>query len=200
MARSCFVNEVWHWLLGHWETAREYSDRGLAASPDDDRLLSHRVILECEAGDFPEARAYLDKFIEYMRHRSDGPILGHSYLAVAIAIFILFSGEEEYFEAGHASVNQILRSSTATPVITMWARIAAGLLAMLQGDVDIVRKQLACLRPHKGTMVIPDTMAVDRLLGLLARTAGDEDEAMAHFEESLSFCRRTGYKSELASK
>ena len=38
----------------------------------------------------------------------------------------------------------------------------------------------------------------DRLLGLLAHTMGKLDQAAAHFEDSLAFCRRGGYRPELA--
>lgn len=41
-------------------------------------------------------------------------------------------------------------------------------------------------------------LVVDRLLGLLSRTTGDLDQAAAHFEESLIFCRKGGFRPELA--
>jgi len=39
---------------------------------------------------------------------------------------------------------------------------------------------------------------VDRVLGLLAHTMGNLDQAMSHFEDSLAFCRKAGYRPELA--
>ena len=41
-------------------------------------------------------------------------------------------------------------------------------------------------------------MGVDRLLGLLAHTMGSLHQATAHFEDSLAFCRKAGYRPELA--
>jgi hypothetical protein len=38
----------------------------------------------------------------------------------------------------------------------------------------------------------------DRLLGLLAHTMGDLDKASEHFEDALAFCRKAGYRPELA--
>ena len=35
-------------------------------------------------------------------------------------------------------------------------------------------------------------------MGLLAHTIGNLDQAMAHFEDSLAFCHKTGYRPELA--
>ena len=39
---------------------------------------------------------------------------------------------------------------------------------------------------------------INRMLGRLARTAGIIDEALAHFEAALAFCRKAGYLPELA--
>ncbi len=41
-------------------------------------------------------------------------------------------------------------------------------------------------------------MALDRLLGLLAQTMGSPDLAAEHFEDALGFCRKGGYRPELA--
>ena len=41
-------------------------------------------------------------------------------------------------------------------------------------------------------------VAVDRLLGLLAQTTDDLDQAVAHFEDALAFCSKAGYRPELA--
>ena len=41
-------------------------------------------------------------------------------------------------------------------------------------------------------------LSVDRLLGLLAQTMGNLDRAIAHFEDALAFCRKAGYRPELA--
>ena len=40
--------------------------------------------------------------------------------------------------------------------------------------------------------------SVDRLLGLLCQTMGNFDEATDHFEDALAFCRKSGYRPELA--
>ncbi len=42
------------------------------------------------------------------------------------------------------------------------------------------------------------TTAGDRILGLLAQKLGNLDQAAAHFEDALAFCRKAGYRPELA--
>ncbi len=41
-------------------------------------------------------------------------------------------------------------------------------------------------------------LVFDRLLGLLAQTMGSLGLAAEHFEEALIFCRKAGYRPELA--
>ena len=46
--------------------------------------------------------------------------------------------------------------------------------------------------------MIGTVSSVDRLLGLLSQTMGNLNQAAAHFEDALAFCRRAGYRPELA--
>ncbi len=55
----------------------------------------------------------------------------------------------------------------------------------------------AYLQEQQGTMM-ETISSVDRLLGLLAHTMGKLDQAAAHFEDALAFCRKAGYRPELA--
>ncbi len=47
-------------------------------------------------------------------------------------------------------------------------------------------------------MLALDMSTIDRRLGLLSHTMGNLSQATAHFEDSLSFCRKAGYRPELA--
>ena len=40
--------------------------------------------------------------------------------------------------------------------------------------------------------------SADRMLGLLSRTSGNLNQATEHFEDALVFCRKGGYRPELA--
>ncbi len=42
------------------------------------------------------------------------------------------------------------------------------------------------------------SLVLDRILGLLAQTMGSPDLAVEHFEDALAFCRKGGYRPELA--
>jgi DNA-binding CsgD family transcriptional regulator len=47
-------------------------------------------------------------------------------------------------------------------------------------------------------MIVAPLLVTDRLLGLLAHRAGQTRRAVGHFEDALAFCRRSGYRPELA--
>ena len=56
----------------------------------------------------------------------------------------------------------------------------------------------SALTSQRGTFLATADLGVDRLLGLLCQTMGNLDQASDHFEDALAFCRKSGYRIELA--
>ena len=56
----------------------------------------------------------------------------------------------------------------------------------------------ASLESSRGTTTAGISLVSDRILGLLAHTMGSSDLAAEHFEDALAFCRKGGYRPELA--
>ena len=55
------------------------------------------------------------------------------------------------------------------------------------------------MESHQGSMApARGFITSDRLLGLLAQTTGNLDKAAEHFEDARAFCRKAGYRPELA--
>ncbi len=54
------------------------------------------------------------------------------------------------------------------------------------------------LKPLRGIMLRHVPVSIDRLLGLLSQTMDNPDQAATHFEDALTFCRKAGYRPELA--
>ncbi len=71
------------------------------------------------------------------------------------------------------------------------------LLAVQRGDHSAAEEHYAYFQAHQGTMV-ESVASVDRVLGLLSETMGNPDQSTAHFEDALTFCRKAGYRPELA--
>ena len=70
------------------------------------------------------------------------------------------------------------------------------LMAVQRNDVKVATERHADLQSLTGTM--PWLIAGDRLLGLLLQTMGNIGQSVAHFDGSISFCRKAGYRPELA--
>ena len=69
------------------------------------------------------------------------------------------------------------------------------LMAVQQDDSESAAEQYTALRfVHH----MAPGIHTDRLLGLLAQTMGMLDEGAAHFENALAFCRKAGYRPEMA--
>ncbi len=79
----------------------------------------------------------------------------------------------------------------------MNAKAGLALLTVQKGDQSAAEEHYAYLLGHRGTMIW-SVSSVDRLLGLLSQTMGNLDQATAHFEDALIFCRKAGYRPELA--
>ena len=70
--------------------------------------------------------------------------------------------------------------------------------AVQRHEAPIAEEQYAALRPYASSVIPTGTICADRLLGLLTQTIGDLDTAQLHFEDALAFCRKAGYRPELA--
>ncbi len=77
-------------------------------------------------------------------------------------------------------------------------RIQRQIDLLLDKREEAAQAQFAALTPYTGTMSSIGTNTTDRLLGLLAKTMGSLEQALGHFEDALVFCRKAGYRPELA--
>jgi len=189
-------------LIGHvtgdWQAAREFNERGLQVSSEEPRDLWIRAQLEYTVGNFDLASGYLKTLLEVMGRTAPGPALEYAFPAMLIPMFARVTGTADQFNVAETAAKTVLSSPSATPIVATFARAGLAMLAVNRGDAAAAQQQYAELHMAQGTMLITTMMVVDRLLGLLAQTMGDLDQAAAHFEDSLSFCRTAGYRPELA--
>ena len=75
-------------------------------------------------------------------------------------------------------------------------------MAEFESDEESANEQYKQLLRHSGTVIVQGLLSVDRsvdrLLGLLAQTMSNLNDAQSHFEDALTFCRKAGYRPELA--
>lgn len=95
-----------------------------------------------------------------------------------------------------AAAQSILSSPYPNPIYVLYARVGLGLLSVAQGDELAAVEHYEALRSYSGFLI--PTICSERILGLLAHTMGNPGQATGHFEDALAFCRKGGYRPELA--
>ena len=83
-------------------------------------------------------------------------------------------------------------------MVVLGMRIGLALIAVHRGDAAASREQYAALESRRGIIHDRWPTSIDRVLGLLSQTSGELDLAEEHFEDALAFCRKAGYRPELA--
>jgi hypothetical protein len=91
----------------------------------------------------------------------------------------------------------VLERRPGTRLAQVFARSSRGLIAVRRPRPEECEQELEFLEPFKGIVLTPSLIA-DRLLGSLAHGAGQIARAIDHFEDALAFCRRSGYRPEMA--
>ena len=198
LTSALWLNEAVARLGGDWRAARQLSDRGLTVTPQDMRLLTTRVFLECEAGEFGRGEAYLEGLLEILWPGTPGPTFECAITAMAIPVVARITGVVDGFNIAEEAAEAVLSSPSVTPIFGLWAQTGLGLIAVQKGDAVSAGEQYAALRCQRGTMLGVYGLATDRLLALLSLAQGLLEEARAHAEDSLTFCRKAGYLPELA--
>jgi tetratricopeptide (TPR) repeat protein len=181
---------------GGWQGAREFSDRGLAVAPQDVVLLGERVLLEYQVGDFGQGEAYLERLLATIPPAAARPGLQYAYPAMTIPVVARITGVLDRLDTAATAAQAVVSSPFANPLFAMFARTGLGLLAVLRDDKAAAAEQYGPLQSLAGTVYL--VISIDRLLGLLAQTMGNLDQAAEHFEDALAFCRKAGYRPELA--
>jgi len=183
-------------VTGDWAAGREYSDRGLDVQPLNPVLLSTRVLLEHETGEYAQGEFYLKRLIEAMR-RSRDELSTPARTSLAIGAAARITGVTDHLPMAEAAAESV-RSKSAVPALTaLYVNAGLTLMAVQKGDQAAAEELYAYLSEHRNTMV-GSIVSVNRMLGLLSQTMGDTDKAEVHFEDALTFCRNAGYRPELA--
>jgi DNA-binding CsgD family transcriptional regulator len=132
-----------------------------------------------------------------MQQTPRGATLEHAYAAMVIPLAARISGEVGLLGVAETAGAPVLDPAQKVGYMDWATRTGLGVLAAERKDSRSAQEHYQYLRPHRGTLVIFGMIATDRVLGLLAQTMGNLDQAVAHFEEGLACCRTAGYRPEL---
>lgn len=184
-------------LVGDWDSARNYSDRGLALSPLECRNLCTRTMVEYQTGNIAAGDSILRQLVAVTRQTRPGATLEHALTAMVIPLVARISGDGSMLGVAENAIQTVLASTPRIAYMDWDVRLASAFLAVHRNDSALAREQYHMLKPFQGTMMLFVMVSTDRALGLLAQTMGDLDQALAHFENALVFCRQAGYQPEL---
>jgi DNA-binding SARP family transcriptional activator/tetratricopeptide (TPR) repeat protein len=193
------VNPLWlAVLMGDWQAGRRLSEEGLALQSSDVRNLGARALLESQVGDFARAEVYADRLQQARRLSARGFPIEDAYVAGCLPLLANIAGADERLAQAGEAAEAARSGDVVLPLIDLFVTVGQGFTAVLRRDAAHAQEHRAALAPLSGTAFVVLCMTVDRLLGLLARTAGQLEDALAHFEDGLTFCRRAGYRPEYA--
>ena len=184
-------------LEGNWKAVREYSDRGMELSTLNMSNLLPRVMLEYETGESAQGEVYLEQLLQVMRRAGPSRLFVSARVSMAIIAIARITGVPDRLELAEEAAEEVLSAQSVTPRDVIGAKAGLALLAVQKSDQSAATEHYAYLQEQRGTM-IETVSSVDRLLGLLAQTMGSPDQAAEHFEDALAFCRKAGYRPELA--
>ena len=187
-------------LEGDWKAGREYSGRGLEASPLNPHLLLLRVLLEYQTGDSAQGESYLARLFEAMGRAGPDQFFASDRASLAIGAIAHITGVPDRLEIAKTVAEAFLESGqSVTPDIAMLVQAGLALLAVETGDQSAAEEHYPYLLGlEQRNTLIWTVSSVDRLLGLLSQTIDNREQASAYFEDALAFCRKAGCRPELA--
>ena len=165
--------------------------------PGDPDFLAFRAMPEYQTGEFAQGVPFAEQSIDAIRPSMFTHTPGFKYhAAVNLAIVGRITGELVGSDVLEATINATLSSSTATPEMRLIAGSGLALISEQQSRGTSAQAQYAAMQIAQHTFAA--FISGDRVLGLLAHTMGSLDQATGHFEDALAFCRKAGYRPELA--
>ena len=135
-------------------------------------------MLEDETGESAQGEVYLERLLDTTGRPGPDRVFGLVRVAKEMA-------------------EVVISNQSVPPVYAMQAKVGLALLAVQQADQSAAAEHYSYHLTQRGTM-IPNVSSIDRLLGLLFRTMCNSDQSVSHFEHALAFCRKAGYRPELA--
>jgi DNA-binding CsgD family transcriptional regulator len=197
LIRASHIGDIVFHALGDWPTAGELTDRGLAAAPDYPNLVGLRAVLEYQLGNIDAGQVYIHRLLKAMHLARATANAEYVYAALVIPIVAHISGLTDHLDVAERAAGTILSEPSATLLYAVPSRMGLALIAAARKDARLAADQYKVLKSLPDTAFLL-TLAMDRVLGLLAYTIGNPDKAREHFEDALAFCQKAGYRPELA--
>ena len=191
-----WVSEVGSGLRGDWESARRFGNRGLTVVPRAQTLLCTMSRTELENGESERAEEMLQEVMTLLAENPVDPTFQYLAAVGMAGLASWFANTPRTPALSPKFAEVILTSPFAIPLFAASTNSGLAFEALVRRDREACRSVYTALYPLKDRyIVIADA---NRLLGHLAHVAGDVAQAVEHFEDSLTFCSKAGYRPEYA--
>jgi len=177
------------YLSGNWEAVHALDDRSANEMSNSVLAMAHY-----QTGDFDKGKAYMNA----MTAAGDRIDLAGSLWSLVAACFCYISGETDLLTEVEAIARDAIADAELSPLFSWQAQAALAQVDVLRHEASTAAEQYAALKPYPNAVTLTGAICADRLLGLLANTMGNLEDAVAHFEDALAFCRKAGYSPDLA--
>jgi len=172
----------------NWSEAQELADQILDIMPQNGWMLGFKDWINLQSDDAEAAKHLVD----HVSSVSDTRINISAWL-IRIAYE---TNNDQYMDMGQAALTSEERPTNAFQ--NFWTVHFAAVAAVLRKDSAAAAEQYTALTRDKGTVLYPSNFSADHVLGLLAEVSGNMDAAHTHFEDGITFCRKSNYLPELA--
>lgn len=174
------------------------SERALTEVSNPTLVLEDLILLEYEVGDFASGQKYLDQLMEIAGSVQPGmPAFEFGMAGMVLSLTARTANNMDQLTLVESTAKTALASRTTPPTGTERAKTGLAMLSVLQNDPVAAAQYYSEFATRNG-MELFFAISSDRLLGLLAQTMGNPGQSANHFEDGLAFCRKAGYRPELA--
>ncbi|MCH8987754.1 MAG: AAA family ATPase [Chloroflexi bacterium] len=191
-----WVSETGARLRGDWESARRFGDRGMTVAPGAPTLLSTMPITELETGEFDRAEEMFQQLSVLLAEIPLNPTFQYPAAVLVAGISSWFASTPREPGLPSKFIDVVLSSPVVTPLFSLVTNIGLAFESLARKDREGCQRSYDALVPLQGISLI--YVGADRLLGQLAHAVGDISQATEHFEISLVFCTKAGYRPEYA--
>ena len=185
-------------LTGEWEMARRAVADMADAAPTYSWVESYRAVEAVLTGAPVDVVEQLTEALDSFDPRDAVGVQAMVWTATAAVTAARLTGSMDLVNRAEAALRLFLESRDRQ----LWgvgnAIGVLGLAAAVRNDAAAASELYRQLSARAARADNASGLAKDRVLGLLAQTMGNLDDAAAHFEDALAFCREAGYRPELA--
>ncbi|MCH8063270.1 MAG: AAA family ATPase, partial [Chloroflexi bacterium] len=184
-------------LKGEWKAAQEFVARALIELPKDAPTLADAALLNLQVGNLEESSEYIRQILELVPNVPVGGGFEYSYAVATIPLFARVTATTELLDAAESVARETLLPPYIPSIEINRIKAGLALIAIQLSDAESAKEHYFFLESRRGIQELA-LISYDRLLGLLAQTMGEAETAVGHFEDALAFCRKAGYRPELA--